>query len=110
MVIKSSVKISLIINATLANTTLSNFTLGVCVCFSDPFFTLKVGELVSPAYNTRFQDAVIQRNEAVYHSKKDQPLGKARDFSNFVPHDFDKLNTTFGRPTEFCRFFRPLDD
>jgi len=63
--------------------------------------SLKAHDLVNPAYTTRFEDALLQRREAIYHSRKDRPLGKARDLSSYIPDDLDKLNTTFGRPTIF---------
>lgn len=63
--------------------------------------SLNAKELVSPELTTKFQDALLQKKESIYHSRKDQPLGKARDLSSCVPHGLDKLNTTFGKPTTF---------
>lgn len=61
--------------------------------------SLKVEELVSPAPTTRFEENLLDRKEAIYQSRRDQPLGKGRDLSAYVPDDLDKLGTTFGRAT-----------
>lgn len=52
--------------------------------------------MVNPKQLTRFQTALINKQESLYESHKNKPLGHSRDNSSYASPDIDKLTTTFG--------------
>lgn len=62
--------------------------------------SLKAAHLVNPFPKTRFQQARVDRKEAVYHSSKTKPLGKSHDQSDGLPQGLDASATSFGVKTE----------
>lgn len=71
--------------------------------FSDILFPctlIQAAHLVNPFPKTRFQQARVDRKEAVYHSSKTMPLGKSHDQSDGLPQGLDASATSFGMKTE----------
>ena len=73
------------------------------------FFILKAKDLVNPECKTLFKSRLDRKKESLYLSSKEKPLGQSRDNSDYMPSTIDRLQTSFGKPTEFCELHVILD-
>ena len=58
--------------------------------------------MVNPDCLSLFKSRLDNKKESLYLSSKEKPLGQSRDNSSFMPSSINKLETAFGKPTEFC--------
>lgn len=55
---------------------------------------------MNPPFKSHFKAKLDDKKESLYLTRKEKPLGKSRDNSAYMPLTIDRLNTSFGRPTQ----------